>query len=660
MSETGTRRPSSPDPSLAEGPRAAPRPSTGPDSPSPYGPYPGSAGPRGPKGKKPWGWIIAGLVVIGLIVWVVIPHGNKGGQPGQPSGFPGGPPGGRGGFPGGGRGGGIASVNVAKAVSTDVPIYLNALGTVTPTATVQVRAQVSGQLVRIAFAEGQNVSAGQVLAQIDPRPFQQTVNQAAAVLARDTATLQNARVVLQRYQTLLAQDSIARQQVDDQQAQVRSLEATIKADEAQVGAARLNLSFATITAPVSGRVGLRQVDVGNYVTTGGTNPNGTTGIATITQVAPIDVLFTIPEDSLPSITKRIRAGAQLPATALDRSQSNELAQGKLLTLDNQVDTATGTVKVKARFANSDAALFPNQFVNVRLQVDTLKGAVTVPSSAVLRGSQGTIVYVVDEDRTVTTRPVKTGAVAGANTAILEGLQLGETVVIDGTDRLREGGRVQLPGDCPPPQGGFGQGGGRPGANGGPPGANGGAPPKPGGLFGLFKKKPVSTNAGAPAGCRPMRQFNGGGGFPGAGGAPGPAAQGAPAQGEGAPTSARPGAPRQQGPGAQGGQAQGGPQGGQGQRGGGQQRLIAQLGLDPAQQAKADGFFAAARAEAEASGDFRGANRKAMEQVMAILRPDQKAKLEAARANFGGGQGGGPGGGGGFGGGGGGGFGGGGQ
>ena len=641
MSETGTRRSPS-----AEDSRGAPRASTAsaarPGAPSPFGPYPGRAGPRGPKGKKPWGWIIAGLVIIGLIAWVVIPHGPKGGQAGPPGGFQGGRPGG---FPGGGRFGGVASVNVAKATATDVPIFLNALGTVTPTATVQVRAQVSGQLTRIAFTEGQTVRAGQVLAQIDPRPFQQSVNQAAAVLARDNATLANARVVLQRYQTLLQQDSIARQQVDDQQATVRSLEATIKSDEAQLGAARLNLSFATITAPVSGRVGLRQVDVGNYVTTGGTNPNGTTGVATITQVAPIDVLFTIPEDRLPQVTKRIRDGAQLPATALDRSQSTELAQGRLLTLDNQVDTTTGTVKVKARFANGDAALFPNQFVNIRLQVDTLRGAVTVPSSAVLRGSQGTIVYVVDEDRTVTTRPVKTGAVAGSNTAILEGLKVGETVVIDGTDRLREGGRVQLPGDCPPPAA-FGQGGGRPGGQGG--GFQGGQRQQQqsgGGLFGLFKKKPGPNAPAATAGCRPMRPTGGPqAGFPGSGAGPG-----APAQGEGAPTSARPGAPRQQGGRGQGGQ------------GGGQQRLIGQLGLDPAQQAKADDFFAAARKEAEASGDFRAANRKAMEQVRGILRPDQLAKLEAARASGGGGFGGGGGGGGfGGGGGGGGGFGGGGQ
>jgi multidrug efflux system membrane fusion protein len=629
VSETGTRRPPRPEPGQAPQTRAedagrASRPAAAPtaQSASPYGPYPGRAGPRGPKGKKPWGWIIAGLVVIGLIAWVIIPHGPKG-QAG-----PGGP-GGR-----GGRNFGVASVNVAKATTTDMPIYLNALGTVTPTATVQVRAQVSGQLTRVAFTEGQMVKAGQVLAQIDPRPFQQTVNQALGVLARDQASLQNARVTLQRFQTLLAQDSIARQQVDDQAATVRSLEATIKSDEAQVGAARLNLSFATITAPVSGRVGLRQVDVGNYVTTGGTNPNGTTGIAVITQVAPIDVLFTIPEDTLPQVTRRIREGAQLPATALDRSQSTELAQGRLLTLDNQVDPATGTVKVKARFANADGALFPNQFVNIKLHIDTLKNAVAVPSSAVLRGSQGTIVYVVAEDRTVSIRQVKTGAISGANTAILEGLQVGETVVIDGTDRLREGGRVQLPGDCPPtgfPAGG--QGGRRGGGQGG---FQGQQQQSSGGLFGLFKKKTPPPEV--PAGCRPMRPAGGDQG----------AAPGGASQGEGAPTSARPGAPRPEGP-AIPGQARA--EGARGPQGGGGQRLVAQLNLDAAQQAKADEIFAKARersAASPASPDaFRQANRQAMADIEKILRPDQKARLDELRANarqasgnFGGGFGGG--------------------
>jgi multidrug efflux system membrane fusion protein len=292
---------------------------------------------------------------------------------------------------------------------------LTALGTVTPLATVTVQTQLSGTLQTVAFQEGQMVKKGDLLAQIDPRPYQISLENAEGALARDQALLQTARLDLKRYQTLLAQDSIASQQVDTQASLVQQYIGTVKSDQANIDTYKLDLIYARITAPVSGRVGLRQVDPGNYVT-----PSLTNGIVVITQLQPISVIFTVSEDSLPQIMKQVQTGAKLSVTAYDRSNTTSLAGGTLETLDNQIDTTTGTLKLRAMFNNEDNLLFPNQFVNARLLVDTIHDAVIVPTSAVLNGSMGQFVYVVKDDRTVTVRPVKIGPVDGERTSIASG------------------------------------------------------------------------------------------------------------------------------------------------------------------------------------------------------------------------------------------------
>jgi membrane fusion protein, multidrug efflux system len=320
---------------------------------------------------------------------------------------------------------------------------LTALGTVTPLATVTVQTQLSGTLQTVAFQEGQMVRKDDLLAQIDPRPYQISLENAQGALARDQALLQTARLDLKRYQTLLAQDSIASQQVDTQASLVQQYIGTVKSDQANIDTYKLDLIYARITAPVAGRVGLRQVDPGNYVT-----PNLTNGLVVITQLQPISVIFTVSEDSLPQIMKQVQAGAKLSVTAYDRSNTTSLATGALETLDNQIDTTTGTLKLRAMFNNPDNLLFPNQFVNARLLVDTIHDAVIVPTSAVLNGSMGQFVYVVQPDNTVTVRQVKTGPVDGERTSIASGLQAGERVVIDGSDRLKEGAKITIPADHP--------------------------------------------------------------------------------------------------------------------------------------------------------------------------------------------------------------------
>jgi membrane fusion protein, multidrug efflux system len=306
-----------------------------------------------------------------------------------------------------------------------------------------VRTQLSGTLQTVAFQEGQMIKKGDLLAQIDPRPFQISLANAQGTLARDEALLQTARLDLKRYQTLLAQDSIASQQVDTQASLVRQYEGTVKADQANVDTFKLDLIYARITAPVSGRVGLRQVDPGNSVTSGDTN-----GIVVITQLQPISVLFTTSEDNLPAIMKQMHAGTRMSATAYDRSNTTALESGYLDTIDNQIDTTTGTLKMRALFPNPDNGLFPNQFVNTRLLVDVVKNATIVPTSAVLNGSMGQFVYVVKPDNTVTVRTVKVGPVDGERTSIQSGLALGERVVIDGSDRLREGAKITIPAERP--------------------------------------------------------------------------------------------------------------------------------------------------------------------------------------------------------------------
>jgi multidrug efflux system membrane fusion protein len=343
--------------------------------------------------------------------------------------------------PRGGRftSGGPMPVVSAAVAAGDMPITLDALGTVTPLATVTVRTQINGQLTQIAFQEGQHVKKGDFLAQIDPRPYQIALEQAEAQLAKDAALLKNAQLDLARYQKLLKQDSISQQQRDTQEYLVRQYEGTVKADQAQVDSAKLNLTYCRIVAPISGRVGLRQVDVGNYVQTSDSG-----GIVVITQLQPISVIFTLPEDDLRAVMPRLQAGASLPVTVYDRSRTTVLATGTLATVDNQIDTTTGTVKLRATFDNADEALFPNQFVNARLLVDTLKGAMIVPTAAIQRGAPGTFVYVIGADGTVTIRTVKLGPTDGERVAIENGLEQGEKVVVDGADKLRDGAKVRLP------------------------------------------------------------------------------------------------------------------------------------------------------------------------------------------------------------------------
>jgi multidrug efflux system membrane fusion protein len=329
-------------------------------------------------------------------------------------------------------------IGVAPVVKGDMPIIFTQLGTVSPLAMVTVKTQISGYLTQVEFNEGQMIKAGDFLAQIDPRPYKVALELAQAQLAKDQALLKNARLDLVRYSTLVAQNSIAKQTRDTQESLVGQYLATVRADQAQVDAQNLNLTYCHIVAPVTGRVGLRQIDAGNYVQT--SDPNG---IAVVTQLQPISVIFTLPEDNLPEVMRRVREGAVLKATAYDRNGSTELAQGKLDTVDNQIDTTTGTVKLRAIFDNKEESLFPNQFVNVKLLVNTLHGADIVSSSAIQRGAPGTFVYVMEPDHTVAVHRVKVGPTDGQRTAVLSGLQPGENIVIDGADRLRDGAKVTV-------------------------------------------------------------------------------------------------------------------------------------------------------------------------------------------------------------------------
>jgi multidrug efflux system membrane fusion protein len=345
---------------------------------------------------------------------------------------------------GGGRGPAATTVGVATAERADIPIILEALGTVVAPATVTVRAQVGGVLQKVLFKEGQMVKAGELLATIDPRQFEMALMQATGQRQRDEAQLDNARLILQRNQTLLAQDSIARQEVDTQAALVKQLEGTVVADRAVEGTARLNLGYTRIVAPIGGQVGLRTVDAGNVV-----GPGDANGIAVITQVAPIDVQFAVPQDLVPALRARIVEGAALPVAALDRTRAATLDNGSFLALDNLVDTQTGTVKAKARFGNAKLALFPSQFVNVRLLMNTIRDAVVVPVTALRHASTGDYVYVVNAaERTVAQRPVKRGQASAEKVEIVSGLRAGEQVITEGADRLKDGARVTLPGDDP--------------------------------------------------------------------------------------------------------------------------------------------------------------------------------------------------------------------
>jgi multidrug efflux system membrane fusion protein len=357
---------------------------------------------------------------------------------------------------GGPRGRPAATVNLATATRMDIPVTLSALGTVQPLVAATVRTQLSGVLFKLMFQDGQMVEKGQVLAQIDPRPYQFALAQAKANEARDSAQLAAAQMDLKRYETLLRQSSIASQQVDDQRATVRQLQGTVAADQAAQGTAQLNLDYTDIKAPISGRAGIRQVDIGNYLT-----PSDTGGIVVITQMDPIDVSFSLPQSDLSSIGYAAGSGAGLPVQIRDQNNDKLLATGKFLTLDNQVDVSTGTVLAKARFDNQAGTLFPNQFVNVSVQVTTLRDAVTVPISAIRHGAPGDFVFVAQPDRTVKLTPVKTGPDTDDKISVLSGLAAGETVVTEGADGLEDGSAIRLP-QAP--------------ANAAAPGAAGGTPP----------------------------------------------------------------------------------------------------------------------------------------------------------------------------------------
>jgi multidrug efflux system membrane fusion protein len=531
--------------------------------PTPYGSTPFRAPPpRKRSNRRTLLWILLAIAVAVVVAVVLTPHTAKTGGSGG----------------GGGRGGRRPPtvIGVATAQLGDVPIELMALGTVTPVANVTVHTHIAGTLMTVNFHEGQMVKEGQLLALVDERPYDIALQQAQGQLLRDEAMLADARLDLTRYRKLLAQDSIQGQQVDTQAALVKQDEGLVKTDEAAVNNAKLNIIYCHITAPVAGRVGLRQVDAGNYVNIGDTN-----GVVIITTLDPIDVEFTLPEDNVPQIAQRVAAGAVLTATAYDRTGSNLLAQGTLLTLDNQIDTTTGTIKAKARFHNASGVLFPSQFVNVKLLVDTKTNQVVAPTQAVRHGSKGDYVFTV-EDGTAKMNMVKVGVAAGERTSIDSGIKAGDQVITDGGDRLTDGATVLLPGQTPP---------------------NSTRKAKPSGPFGwiagLFAPK-----------------------TPAAGGEAASASGGGQSAGSAAPGTA----------------------GGRGGGAGRMQAMIDQLNLAPDQKAKAAPILAEMRQKIAAAGDDPDARRAALRDGMHalndILTPDQKAKLEqlrgAARASYGGG------------------------
>ncbi|MGH6876513.1 MAG: efflux RND transporter periplasmic adaptor subunit [Rhizomicrobium sp.] len=367
-------------------------------------------------------WIGLGLLLVSLLVWAIRPAPNTRTGPGRRDVT------------------GPIPVGVATARSGDIRVTLDELGAVTPLATVTVKPEVSGIMQKIDFKEGQMVRAGDVLAEIDPRPYRAALDQAKGDLARDQAQYANAQIDLKRYQSLWAQKATSQQLLATQEALVRTDAGTVEADKGAVEAAAVNLAWCTIRSPIAGQVGLRQIDVGNYVQTG-----VTTEIVVVTQLQPMSVLFTLPEDDIDQVMGRVRAGAKLPVDAYDRSQTTKIASGTLSNVDNEIDPTTGTVKMRAMFDNSDNRLFPSQFVNVRLLVDTLHGQTTIPGAAVQHGASGSYVFVVKPDDTVHMQAVSLGPTDGDKVDVTRGLAPGEQVVTDGADRLRDGSQVTIPG-----------------------------------------------------------------------------------------------------------------------------------------------------------------------------------------------------------------------
>ena len=389
-----------------------------PDQPYTAPPSPPAAPPPERHGSSLWRWlgILLLVLVFGWLIWRLFfagPTRTHAAQQTQP-------------------------VGVAKVATADMQVVLTGLGTVTPLATVTVVTQISGQLMSVGYKEGQLVKQGDFLAQIDPRPYQVALAQAEGTLAHDMGLLGQAKSDLDRYLKLNRQDSISKQQVADQQFLVQQDEGTVALDRAGIDSAKLNLIYCHITAPVTGRVGLRLVDPGNYV-----QASSSTGLVVVTELQPISVVFVLPEDDIPDIQEQMQAGATLEVDAYDRANAKLLEKGTLITVDNTVDTTTGTVKLRASFPNTDLALFPNQFVNARLMLKTIKGATEAPVAAVQRGAPGTFVYLVKPDNTAGVQVITTGVTDGDNIEVTKGLNPGDTVVIDGTDRLKEGAKIRV-------------------------------------------------------------------------------------------------------------------------------------------------------------------------------------------------------------------------
>jgi len=442
---------------------------------------PGHVAPGGPQPvvtplpRRHWLlWLLLLIVAVAVVAWIVMHASRQAPQTGRFTST------------------GPMPVGTAKVEQGDMPVTMFALGTVTPLAMVTVKTQINGQLTQVAFGEGQTVAKGDFLAQIDPRPYQVALEQAQGQLAKDNALLKNAEVDLARYKTLVAQNSIARQTLDTQVYLVEQDRGTVQTDQAQVDTQLLNLTYCHIIAPVAGRVGLRQVDPGNYVQTSDAN-----GIVVLTQVQPMSVIFTLPEDNLQAVLKRVHDGATLQAVAFDRSGATKIDTGQLATIDNQIDTTTGTVKLRATFDNSAQNLFPNQFVNIQLLVNTLQKAAIAPEAAIQRGAPGTFVYLVKPDNTVTAQPVTLGPSDNQKVAVLKGLSPGQVVVIDGADRLKEGATVTLAqpaaagAGTPPAGAGTPPAGAAPTTGANPPAATPAGAPPPGAAA------PSATPAGTP-------------------------------------------------------------------------------------------------------------------------------------------------------------------